>query len=112
MASTAEPEGDAPRKGRGNAILTYETVAALDAKLVRLDAKMDGVVDGIRRQEADHADHEARLRFLEGQMAGIAAASAATNAARVSTRTEYQWAWGVLLTVISLGLSVLTYLHK
>jgi hypothetical protein len=30
----------------------------------------------------------------------------------VHTRTEYQWAWGVLLTVISLGLSVLTYLHK
>ena len=114
MAASAAPEDDdgPRRKGRGNAILTYETVADLAQKLTRVDGKLDAVLGDLRRQEADHTDHEGRLRRLEEQMTGILAATAAAATARTDHKRDFQWVWGGLMTATSVVLAVLTYLNK
>lgn len=98
------PEGeDLPRKGRGNAILTYETVAALDAKLTRVDAKLDYLHDRMLHREAEHKDHEVRIRVLEQFHASHAASS-------TSSSDIWKWSWAALVSVAMIALGILNYL--
>jgi hypothetical protein len=60
MADTEEP-----RKGRSNAILTYETVEAVNLGIQRVELKLDALAVKVSEQGAVHADHEVRLRALE-----------------------------------------------
>lgn len=56
---------DQPRKGRSNAILTYETVDSIQQSLVKVNAKLDRLDEKLEEGRADHDDHEVRLRVLE-----------------------------------------------
>lgn len=90
------------RKGRGNAILTYETVSAIDHKLTEVGVKVDNMQDALRRREAMHDDHEVRLRALELSHAALASSS---------HRASTIWAWliPVALSIITTLVSVMTF---
>lgn len=60
-----ENEESAPRKGRSNAILTYETVDEIRLGVQRVDLKLDALAQKVSEQGAVHADHEIRIRALE-----------------------------------------------
>ena len=104
MSNPAEDSDDDPpaRKGRGNAILTYETVAAIDKKLTEVSVKVDNLNSAIDKREEAHNDHEIRIRALELSHAGFVAAS---------TRASGIWAWAVpvLLSIVTTLISVLTF---
>jgi len=96
-------DGDGSRKGRSNAILTYETVAGLDNKLTEVSTKLDNLYDKVSDREAGHADHEARIRSLELSLAGLLAAGS-------SSVKMAAWFWGAIITLATLGMGVLNYL--
>ncbi len=75
-----DPESEeTPRpKGRGNAILTYETVARIDNRLASLAEMVKGFAEKQTEQQRSIQDHDTRLRALETAQA-IAAASASTR---------------------------------
>lgn len=61
----AEEHEEPPRKGRSNAILTYETVSGIEQSLVKVDAKLDRLDEKLDDIGREHDDHEVRLRVLE-----------------------------------------------
>ena len=63
-ATYGKRRGRLPRKGGGNAILTYETVAEIDTKLTQVSAQLDYLFEGMATREAEHKDHVVRLRAL------------------------------------------------
>lgn len=99
---TALPE-DERRKGRGNAILTYETVADIDTKLTQVSTKLDYLYESMIARDAGHKDHEVRLRALELAFAGI-------NASTSSSSDIWKWVWAALVSMAMLGLQTLNYL--
>lgn len=104
MTDASEAGDDPPRKGRGNAILTYETVAALDKKITEVSIKIDHVHDTLDKREEAHRDHEVRIRALELSLAGFVAAS--TRASGIMT-----WALPVVLSAITTLIGVLTFVR-
>lgn len=100
MATEAD---DAPRKGRGNAILTYETVAEIDTKLTQVSAKLDYLFDRMVSRDAEHKDHEVRIRALELAFAGLSASS--SNSSDI-----WKWVWAAIVSVAMLALGILNYL--
>lgn len=99
------PENDSPepRKGRGNAILTYETISEIDTKLTQVSAKLDYLFERMVARDAEHKDHEVRLRALELAYAGI-------HASASSNSDVWKWVWAALVSVAMIGLQILNYL--
>lgn len=92
---TPEP----PRKGRGNAILTYETVEEIRLGIQRVDMKVDRLDEKLAEESTKHTDHEVRIRALELAFAGT---SGGTGFAK--------WLGPILITLAGLGISILNYL--
>ena len=88
---TPEP----PKKGRGNAILTYETVEGIKISLAEIKGDVKNIVDAQVRHDEDNKDHEARLRVQETK---LTAYIAGTNA----NKGQAQWMWSVILPLGSL----------
>lgn len=65
MADEASNDTEEPKKGRSNAIMTYETIEALNLGIQRVSIKLDGVADDIRDMNKVRDDHEIRIRALE-----------------------------------------------
>lgn len=85
----------APRKGRGNAILTYEKVEEIVLGLQKVDLKLDNLEDKLDDVGKKHDDHEVRIRALELAFAGNSQTSS-------FAKWIWQAAWPAAATIISL----------
>lgn len=94
---------DAPRKGRGNAILTYETVNEIGSKLTQVSAKLDYLYDRMIGRDVEHKDHEVRLRALELSFAGLQSSASSNN-------DIWKWVWAAVVSLAMIGLQILNYL--
>lgn len=56
---------EAPRKGRSNAILTYEKLEELSLGIQRVDLNVSAIRKDMVGVDEDYKDHEVRLRVLE-----------------------------------------------
>lgn len=97
--SSPDADTETPRKGRGNAILTYETISGIERSLALVDAKLDRLDEKLDEVGREHDDHEVRLRVLE-----------ASNHA-LSGKTDFsKWLGPVLISLVMLGMSLLNYI--
>jgi len=105
MSSSADDQeeghSEAPRKGRSNAILTYETVARMDKNLAEANVKLDTV---IKTQQAGHTDHEVRLRVVETSVTAM-------QAERRQSSLTWTWVWPSLFSATTVIISLLTFLR-
>lgn len=85
---------EAPRKGRSNAILTYETVEEIKLGIQKVDMKVAHVADKLDDVSRAHVDHEVRIRALELTAAGTAASGG-------TAKFLYGAIWPVAATIIS-----------
>lgn len=102
----SEPRDDAdepPRKGRSNAILTYETVEEIKLGIQETNLKLDHLAQDVGKQGKTFDDHEARLRALELTQAAFIAA----NTSKWSTGA---FLWSAALGAIAVIISALNYL--
>jgi hypothetical protein len=95
---------ETPRKGRSNAILTYETVdeirlgvqqAILEVRQLRHEFE-----EAASTQRATYSDHEVRIRALELTIAGAAA-----------SRGTATWLWHAVWPAAAVIIAVLSYLQ-
>lgn len=93
------------RKGRGNAILTYETVAEIATKVALLVVKLDVLGERLSTADQKHADHEVRLRAIE-------LLAAAQGAGGKATKDTALWVWTAALTLSQIGISLYSVLHR
>ncbi|GJE18752.1 hypothetical protein [Methylobacterium marchantiae] len=109
-----EHEHEAPpaRKGRGNAILTYETVDDIKTQLTRVIVTLESITANQDRHDAGHKDHESRLRVLEAQLIGFMAGATATRTTQVEAKGDFKWAWAALFTIIGAGFSLAGFFIK
>ncbi len=104
-------EEQSPRKGRGNAILTYETVARIDNKVSALVEQIKSFTEKQSEQQRSLQDHETRLRALETANA-IAAASASTRKEGWSTtQVVLVTLFGLLTSTAAVGGFVINLLR-
>lgn len=85
LASMSEPQ----RKGRGNAILTYEKVEQIVLSVQKVDLKLDNLEEKMDLQGRQHDDHELRIRVLELAYAGSS-----------HTATSYRWLYGAIWPLV------------
>jgi hypothetical protein len=104
MSSTEEDDSP-PRKGRSNAILTYETVADLNQKVTEVLVDVRHMRNDLRSQQDRHDNHEVRIRAVELTQAGIIAAN--TRGTSI-----WLWVWSAASAVISTGIALAAYLSK
>lgn len=98
--TTQASEIEEPSEGsKRNAIVTYNTVEAINKNIILVSYKLDRLDEKLGEQTAKHDDHEVRLRALE-----------LVSAARQGSTGFATWAGPVLLTVVAIGISVLNYL--
>lgn len=88
-----------PRKGRSNAILTYETVEEIKLGIARLDMKVDRLDEKMADIGTEHDDHELRIRVLELALAGT-----------TSTTGFAKWIWQAAWPAAAFGIALLSYL--
>lgn len=81
MSVTEDGGGEQHRKRHSNALLTFETVSAMDQKLVRLIAQFEAFSDAMRRRDQESDDVEARLRGLESRVTVAETASGTSKGA-------------------------------
>lgn len=94
----SEPE--APKRGKGDAIVTYGTVSALFNKLTRLDTKFDAFL-AIQEERKEVQDaHGLTLRSLETRLTILETRSA-------TSRSMIGEAWAVMFSVLSLIISAI-----
>lgn len=91
-----------PRRGRSNAIVTYETLADIQGLVREALIKIDHMHHTLAAREEAHKDHEVRIRALELSHAAVVAANARASAI-------WTWAVPVLLSVVTTIVSVLTF---
>lgn len=106
MSEEQQPEE--PKKGRSNAIATYELLNGLDVKLERALVQLEALAAGrtdhelrIRQVEALSAgrtDHELRLRTVEDKLTALIAGLSASKGAVAAF-----WAVGsvIVATIVS-----------
>lgn len=95
--ATSNDVEETPRKGRSNAILTYETVEDIKLGIQKVDLKLDHLSADVSSQGRRYDDHEVRIRALELTVAGA-------NASRGTATWLVQLAWpaaGVLIAFLS-----------
>lgn len=94
-----EVEGaEAPRKGKSNAILTYETVAGLDRQLTALNTKFDFFLET-----------QAERKMVQDALL-LATGSLDKRLTIIETKTDtskgmLREGWAVLIAVLSLAIS-------
>lgn len=90
--------GEEPvRKGKSNAILTYETVEEIKLGIQEVGIKLDYLSNTVSAQDRRHDDHEVRIRALELSSAGNAASRGLG-----SWLVQLAWpAAGVLIALLS-----------
>lgn len=96
-----DDEEQPPRKGRSNAILTYETLTEFSSKLTRVETLVETLLS--QRSEADnnHKDHELRIRVLE-----LATRSSGDSAA--ASHRVWLFVYGAVVGLPSLAISLVT----
>lgn len=108
MSDTHE-EDETPRKGRSNAILTYEQIDNIFKTLTTLSVKMDGVddrlSDGFKALGKVSDDHEVRLRALELTQATFIAA-------QTGRQQTVVWVLGTVFTLVNTAIAVLGYMNS
>jgi aspartate ammonia-lyase len=87
------------RKGKSNAILTYELLAGFDNKLTTLVAQFDAFRSTLSERQADFQDHEARLRSLEVAQTALLAS---TN----TSKGQWRDIWAGVIAVLALAMSL------
>lgn len=92
-------ETSGSRKGRSNAILTYEVVSGLDSKLTRLVAQFEYFSEAMRKRDQEALDFEARLRGLESRMT-------VTETASGTSKGTWNTVWFGVIAVGTLLLSL------
>ncbi len=97
MSTSTHDPGDSPepRKGRSNAILTYETVEQINLGIQEALLRLGHLNDKIASQMSVIAEHEVRIRALELTLAG---STASTGTAKFL----YQAVWPLAACVISI----------
>lgn len=94
-----EHDTEPPRKGRSNAILTYETVEQLN---LGIQEALIGIKHLTKKLDEEHelyVDHEARIRILERSEAGRSSSTGAV-------KFLYQAIW----PAAAFGMALLSYL--
>jgi len=86
------------RKGRSNAIATYEMLAGLDNKLTRVVADVGSLKDAMRDRKEDFQDHEMRLRVIEAKQTAMDSSSS-------TSRGQWRDVWFGVIAVATLLLS-------
>lgn len=93
--NTSEAAEEPPRKGRSNAILTYETVEDIKLDIQKVDLKLDHLSADVSSQGKRYDDHEVRIRALELTVAGA-------NASRGMGSWLFNSVWPVAAVLIAL----------
>lgn len=93
------------RKGRGNAILTYEALAEMANTLVAVRTKVEGIDEKVSSQARQYSDHETRIRTLELSLATMAAVATAS-------RDRTKWLVPILVSVSAVLLAALSIYMK
>ncbi|MGV1835237.1 hypothetical protein ACQZ6C_10785 [Rhizobium rhizogenes] len=83
------------RKGRSNAILTYEKIEEIVLGIQKVDLKVDELSKDIGEIGRQHTDHEVRIRALELAFAG-------TSSNTGFAKTIWQAIWPTAACVIAL----------
>lgn len=94
-------EVEAPRKGKSNAILTYETVEAINLGIQEVKLGVKHLAEKVDDEHDLYIDHETRLRMLEKAEAGRASSVD-------STKFIYQAIW----PAAAFGMALLSYFSK
>jgi len=72
-----------PRRSKGYALATYETMLDFRVALARMEEMLRGLVDRQKTAEVErtdgHGDHETRLRALERQVTTMSSAGGAAH---------------------------------
>lgn len=95
--NTEEPT-EPPRKGRSNAILTYETVERILSGLQVVSFKIDHIRADFTASKEVSNDHETRIRALEQTITAIAA-----------SRGTATWIFQVVWPVAGVAIAALGY---
>lgn len=98
MSYEAAPQ-DQPRKGRSNAILTYEEVSNIHLGLQKLSLQLQTLDEKVDEVKNVHIDHEIRIKALE-----------LTSARQSGSTGMATWAFPIILTLASLGIAILNYI--
>lgn len=116
MSETADPVAATPRRGRSNAIVTYQTLEALLRGVERVDAKMDHLYERVHDIRSGYTEHEARIRALELALARASEhevrikALELTSASTQASRGTATWLWQAVWPVAAVIIAVLSYL--
>jgi hypothetical protein len=94
-----EAPDEPARKGRSNAILTYETVELLNLGIQKALLGIEHLTKKLDDEHALYIDHEARLRILEKAEAGRSSSTG-------SIKFLYQAIW----PAAAFGIALLNYL--
>lgn len=89
------------RKGRSNAILTYETVEEINLGIASVSNKLDFVTEKLENINRVHSDHEVRLRALELSQARLQGSSGTAT-----------WVWQAVWPAIGFAWLIFTYLSN
>lgn len=100
-----EADDSPPRKGRGNAILTYERVDQLTALVTETKVLVNRLVLDQDKAEGEVDKMELRIRAIEQTLAQFVAT-------QTSGRHTALWIWGAAQTAITTVLAILTYVNK
>jgi len=87
------------RKGRSNAILTYETVEGINIGILQVNNKLDNLGEKVDSLGRTHVDHEVRIRALE-----------LSQARSTGSFGFAGWAFGALIAGCSILFAVLNYI--
>lgn len=80
----------------------------INIAVIRLDAKVDHILDALKDLKAGHQDHETRLRMLESTPRVSVAEFNALNERAVSVGTMWRVA-GLLATAVGVLLTIINF---
>lgn len=97
--ASIEPTDEPTRKGRSNAIMTYEEIANIHLAIQKVDLGVQRVAEKVEDVGKQHVDHEVRIRALELVAAGSS-----------SAKGFAQWLYSALWPAAAFGIALLAYL--
>ncbi len=101
MTTDSTDDTEEPKKGRSNAIMTYEKIESIFVGLATLNTKLDRVSRDIADIGNQHDDHDVRIRALELALA-----------ASTSSRATVGSLWAGAIAIVAVGISLLQYLNN
>lgn len=102
MAAAEDTAEDAPRKGKSNAILTYELLAEFDRKLTKVSERFEASMERQNDRDKDLADHEARLRAVERDIIAIIAGTTSGKNWAGHAWTVFVFLFGAAVSIIGI----------